>query len=131
MFDIFFGKMHFLKRITKFLFCKVGQYNFGTTLSRARIKGMVSLWQGIQQYELYNKYPELFKRLEQVEAEVAGGTTAVIALVRGPQLYIANVGQSTSIFLSSYIAWGNNLLLLFYRTVVVQCCGTVSFFHCT
>ena len=58
---------------------------------------MFSLWQGIQQYELYNKYPELFKRLEQVEAEVAGGTTAVIALVRGPQLYIANVGQSSSI----------------------------------
>lgn len=49
--------------------------------------------QGMNSYQAFSQYPELFKRLEAVEADLAGGTTAVVALIVNNRLYLANVGR--------------------------------------
>jgi hypothetical protein len=37
--------------------------------------------------------PDLYKRLKEIETELAGGTAGLIALIVNNRLYIANIGQ--------------------------------------
>ncbi|XP_068207269.1 TGF-beta-activated kinase 1 and MAP3K7-binding protein 1-like isoform X2 [Palaemon carinicauda] len=52
---------------------------------------------GMSQFEAAQKYPETFSRLQALEHEIRGGTTAVVALVHGGNLYIGNVGDSRAL----------------------------------
>jgi hypothetical protein len=52
------------------------------------------VWQGIGHYEALNQYPEVMKKLDDLEREITGGTTATVALVYKGKLYVANVGKS-------------------------------------
>ena len=53
----------------------------------------MSSLQGLSSYEAFTQRPDLFKRLEAVESDIAGGTTAVVALIFNKRLYVAHVGQ--------------------------------------
>ena len=45
-------------------------------------------------YDAYQKFPEQMKRLQEIERELAGGTTAVVALVIHNKLFVANCGKA-------------------------------------
>ncbi|RXG56440.1 TGF-beta-activated kinase 1 and MAP3K7-binding protein 1 [Armadillidium vulgare] len=49
------------------------------------------------QFEAAQQYPDLFNRLQDLEEEIRGGTTAVVALVYGGILYVGNVGDSRAL----------------------------------
>ena len=42
-------------------------------------------------------YPEKVQRLQEIEPEIAGGTTAVVAVIVNGFLYVANTGDSRAI----------------------------------
>ena len=48
---------------------------------------------GMNQFEMYSKYPEQIQKLQQIETDLTGGTTAVVALIINNRLYVANVGK--------------------------------------
>ena len=47
--------------------------------------------------EAFEKYPELVTRVETLDAEIRGGTSAVVALVFNNRLYVANAGNSRAL----------------------------------
>jgi len=47
--------------------------------------------------EAFEKYPELVNRVETLDAEIRGGTSAVVALVFNNRLYVANAGNSRAL----------------------------------
>lgn len=49
--------------------------------------------QGIGHYEALNQFPDVKKKLDALEREITGGTTATVALVYKSKLYVANVGK--------------------------------------
>jgi hypothetical protein len=53
---------------------------------------------------LQQSQPDLYKRLKEIEAELAGGTAGLIALIVNNRLYIANIGQFCSLFDKSQTA---------------------------
>ena len=42
-------------------------------------------------------YPEKVQRIQEIEPEIAGGTTAVVAVIVNGLLYVANTGDSRAI----------------------------------
>uniref|UniRef100_A0A0B6ZFE9 TGF-beta-activated kinase 1 and MAP3K7-binding protein 1 n=1 Tax=Arion vulgaris TaxID=1028688 RepID=A0A0B6ZFE9_9EUPU len=50
--------------------------------------------EGISDYEAYHKYPDVMSRLEDLDKEISGGTTATVVLVYNSRLYVANVGDT-------------------------------------
>ncbi|MCL4133147.1 UNVERIFIED_CONTAM: hypothetical protein GTU68_033269 [Idotea baltica] len=49
------------------------------------------------QFEAAQQYPDTFSRLQDLEEEIRGGTTAVVALVHRGMLYVGNVGDSRAL----------------------------------
>lgn len=54
---------------------------------------MIMPLQGIGHYEALNQFPDVMKKLDALEREITGGTTATVALVYKSKLYVANVGK--------------------------------------
>ncbi|XP_071539216.1 TGF-beta-activated kinase 1 and MAP3K7-binding protein 1-like isoform X1 [Panulirus ornatus] len=52
---------------------------------------------GMSQFEAAQKYPETVNRLQALDQEIRGGTTAVVALIHGGMLYVGNVGDSRAL----------------------------------
>lgn len=40
-----------------------------------------------------HRCPEIYSRLKKIDAEIAGGTAALVALIVNNRLYVANVGM--------------------------------------
>ena len=49
--------------------------------------------QGISSYEACSKYPEVYSKLQQLEQQLSGGTTATLILIYNNKIYVANVGM--------------------------------------
>lgn len=44
------------------------------------------------------RFPSLFQHLEELEKRIAGGCSAVIALIHKSRLFVANVGDARALF---------------------------------
>ena len=53
--------------------------------------------QGMSSYEAYQKFPEQVARIQALQDEISGGTTAVLALIFQNKLFVANVGDSRAL----------------------------------
>lgn len=53
--------------------------------------------QGLSSYEAYQQFPEQVARIQALQDEISGGTTAVLALIFQNKLFVANVGDSRAL----------------------------------
>lgn len=52
---------------------------------------------GMSQFEVAQKFPDTVSRLQVLDQEIRGGTTAVVALMHGGVLYVGNLGDSRAL----------------------------------
>ncbi|KAL8600895.1 hypothetical protein ACOMHN_045032 [Nucella lapillus] len=52
---------------------------------------------GISSYEACSKYPDVYSKLQQLEQQLSGGTTATLVLIYNNKTYIANVGDTRAL----------------------------------
>ncbi|XP_002735144.1 TGF-beta-activated kinase 1 and MAP3K7-binding protein 1-like [Saccoglossus kowalevskii] len=57
--------------------------------------------EGISDYEFCQKYPEAVTKLQHLETEISGGTTAIVTLIVNNKLYVANVGDSRALLVKA------------------------------
>lgn len=57
--------------------------------------------EGIPHSQLPQQYQKLLEKLHKIEQEIAGGTTAIVALILNNKLYIANIGTSRALLCKS------------------------------
>ena len=57
----------------------------------------LSFVQGLSSYEAYQQFPEEVARIQALQDEISGGTTAVLALIFQGKLFVANVGDSRAL----------------------------------
>jgi len=50
-------------------------------------------------YQAYQLYPVQMARLQEIKLKIAGGCTAVVAVVSNNHLFVANVGNSRAILI--------------------------------
>ena len=48
-------------------------------------------------YEAQQFFPEYISRIQEIEPELAGGTTVVVAIIVNGSLYVANAGDSRAV----------------------------------
>jgi len=48
-------------------------------------------------YDAYQQYPDLVNKIQALNAQVSGGTTAVLALIHNNKIYVANIGDSRAL----------------------------------
>ncbi|XP_033106084.1 TGF-beta-activated kinase 1 and MAP3K7-binding protein 1-like [Anneissia japonica] len=65
-----------------------------------RISVKFQLPEGLKDYELINQYPDLVTRLQHLDSQIAGGTTAVVCLIHKEKLYLGNVGDSRALLVT-------------------------------
>lgn len=87
LFNVMFSVSHLFPSILEEMLC----WPAGNDL--LVILRTVAWFQGISDYEAYNKYPALMKGLEDLDKEISGGTTATVVLIYNGKLYVANVGE--------------------------------------
>ncbi|KAK7111479.1 TGF-beta-activated kinase 1 and MAP3K7-binding protein 1-like [Littorina saxatilis] len=56
---------------------------------------------GISSYEACSQYPEVYNKLQQLEQQLQGGTTATLVLIYNNKLYVANVGDSRALLVKT------------------------------
>ncbi|XP_064478193.1 TGF-beta-activated kinase 1 and MAP3K7-binding protein 1-like [Ornithodoros turicata] len=83
-----------------FLFVEKGFYEEIDMLLLNKATMQLQL-QSVSAYDVLTKYPNLASKLEQVNAEVATGTCAIVALLRCNRLYVANVGTCRALLVKS------------------------------
>jgi len=63
----------------------------------SRTESYLSFVQGLSSYEAYQQFPEQVARIQALQDEISGGTTAVLALIFQGKLFVANVGDSRAL----------------------------------
>ncbi|XP_076459304.1 TGF-beta-activated kinase 1 and MAP3K7-binding protein 1-like isoform X2 [Babylonia areolata] len=56
---------------------------------------------GISSYEACSKYPDVYSKLQQLEQQLSGGTTATLVLIYNNKIYVANVGDTRALLVKT------------------------------
>ncbi|XP_071964687.1 TGF-beta-activated kinase 1 and MAP3K7-binding protein 1-like [Antedon mediterranea] len=65
-----------------------------------RTRAKYKLPEGNTDYDLYKSHPELVAQIQHLDAQIAGGTTAVVCLIHKHKLYLGNVGDSRALLVT-------------------------------
>jgi len=82
-------------------------------------------FQGLSSYEAYQKFPEQVNRIQALQDEISGGTTAVLALIFQRKLFVANVGDSRAL-LCREIQEGNLFVEQVFKMALIQSFNSVK-----
>lgn len=57
----------------------------------------LSLPDDMDEYDLCQKYPQEMEKLQSMDEEISGGTSAIVTLIHDNKLFVANVGDSRAL----------------------------------